>query len=490
MASVIKRETCSVDEYRAAVLQLADGWLGRTEVVRLDAALDRVLAKDITATFELPRFAQSAMDGFAVRAEDVTEQVVDAAARDSGDGSVCPTGRTAEGPDGGTEARDRAAVTARGVVLPVVGLVLAGSEPAPLFPGTAVRIMTGAPLPPGADTVIPFEQAQFDDATVRPAGPVTPGSHVRHPGEDVTAGEVVLPAGTRLGPRHLGAAAAVGRSHLTVVRRPRVAVITTGDELRTPADGRPDGPIHGDGSGGSTSDNDGTAWAGRDMGRTAETSAVNERDPLGTSGIYDSNATYLTAALTEAGAEVAGHWRCPDDPRALEAALDEAKSSDLILVTGGASVGDRDVSRAVLEARGARFVAVAMQPGKPQGLGHWATTPVLCLPGNPVSVAVSFAVFVRPLLAAMRETPGTVPTVSPPVVTATITEGWQSPAGRRQFFPVRCDATPIGLTARPATPGGAGSHLVTSLAQADGFAEVPESVATVRPGDHLPIIPL
>ena len=447
----VPRISRSVREHLDAVLELAQGYHRTAETVPIRAAARRVLAEDVHAPWDIPRFAQSAMDGYAVRFADL-----------------------AAFPDG----------------LPVSAEIFAGQVPAPLAPGTAARIMTGAAVPPGADTVVPFEQTHTrpgfpesslprchpDDSCCHPdesqdppeyirtqpgkdttdlpcpeetlSGPLVTadnpvsGANIRFAGEDVHSGDLVLTAGTRLEPRHLGAAAALGMDAVSVVRRPSVAVITTGDEL-LPAGEAP-----------------------------------------GAAQIIDSNGPYLVGALTHAGAVVTP-FNCPDDPVCFQDIMDQASAYDLIVITGGASVGDRDVARDVLGRHGCEFVSVRMQPGKPQGAGRWeGRTPVLSLPGNPVSVAVSFSVFVRPLLDSMLGADPARP------LWGTVSHGWRSIPKRTQFYPVRAESTPTGLLVEPATPKGAGSHLVTSLTRATHFAVVPESVIDVTEGDVLSLLRL
>jgi molybdopterin molybdotransferase len=360
------------------------------------------LAQAVAAPWDIPRFKQSAMDGFAYA---------------HASAEIFPT------------------------ELGVSAHVFAGEVPAPLLAGTVVRIMTGAALPSGADTVVAFEDAQATGDRVR-FTPGAKGTHVRHPGEDVTAGEIVVAAGTRLTARHLGAIAALGYAHLDVVRRPTVAIITTGDELL--AAGESPDQAH----------------------------------------IIDSNGPYLSAALTRMGAQVVSCRHCADETDAFEQAMEHASAADLVIVTGGASMGDRDVAREVLSTRGVDFVAVRMQPGKPQGAGLWqGSTPALSLPGNPVSVVVSCAVFVRPLVDAML---GVTPAQSK---WAKVGSGWRSVAGRRQFYPVKVESNRSGdLVVVPATAGGAGSHLVTSLVQADALAVIPEEMSMVTEGDCVELL--
>jgi molybdopterin molybdotransferase len=399
----LARPVRGVEAHLGVVLDLARGWPGPAESVPLADGLGRVLAQDVHARASIPRQAVSAMDGFTARWEDLALSE-----------------------------------------LPVVAEIFAGQTPAPLPQGCAARIMTGAVLPPGADTVVPFEDAGPSRDRLRVVTKPERGQHVRQAGEDVRRGEVVLGAGTRLSARQVGAAAAAGWAQLPVTRRPAVAILTTGDELSDP--GQANDSAH----------------------------------------IPDSNVPFLAGAVRLAGGVVARQLRCADDAASFAAALDQVSQLDLVLVTGGASVGDKDVARDVLGADGVEFAAVAMQPGKPQGAGRWRQrTPVLSLPGNPVSVAVSFAVFVRPLLHQML---GAAPE---PLARAQVEHGWTSPAGKRQFYPVRTAYAPDGRRlASPASPGGAGSHLVTSLARADAFAVVPETVTRVEPGDLLDLLPV
>ncbi|MDR1266036.1 MAG: molybdopterin molybdotransferase MoeA [Propionibacteriaceae bacterium] len=443
----MNRTSRSVEQHLTAVLALAGVPVG--ESVPLDQAAGRVLAEDLVAEFALPRFANSAMDGFALRHHDL------------------------------------ALLSADG--LPLAGRLLAGDSPQPLPAGQAVRIMTGAPLPAGADTVVPLERATERAGRVvlapevatetlavtgtiadgrpaagaghqRPGGPdqatargrevVSPepaivrGANVRHPGEDVAPGQLVLTRGCRLGPRHLAAAAACGRDRLTVARRPQVAVVMTGDELTAP----------------------GAA--------------------LGAATVANCNGPYLVAAVAQAGGEVVEARRTGDDEAVLEAVL-EGLTADLIVVTGDASAGDRDVARALLGREGVEFVRVRMRPGQPQGAGRWRGRAVLSLPGNPVSVAVSAAVFLRPLLQAWL---GAAP---PALGQARLTQGWKSPTGKRQFMPVRPTTAADGrLEAAPAAPVGAGSHLVASLAGADALAVIPEDWGEAAAGAMVELVEL
>lgn len=399
------RPRLTVDQYHDQVVALIDdaGW-PRRELVGLGDAVGRSLVEDVRAPLAVPRFANSAMDGFGLaHGADLSEHPWTVVAE-------VPAGRPAP-------ARAPGA-------------------------GQAVRVMTGAPVPDGVDTVIPLEDSRHDGDAVWFVGRHRPGQHIRRPGEDIAQGAVVLSAGTVLAARHLAAAAAVGLAALPVAALPRVAVITTGDEL------------------------------------------VGPGEPLPSGAVIDSNGPYLCAAVTAAGGRVVSSRRARDTEESLGRALDEAATADLVIVTGGVSVGDRDVTRDVLTHRGGHFVSVAMQPGKPQGCGLWSGVPVVALPGNPVSVAVSFACFVRPLLLAL------LGRATPPPGLGMVAQGWRSPAGRRQFMPVVVTPGDGGWEVRPATAGGSGSHLVASLARANAFAVVAEEVVEVRPGDRVGLLPV
>lgn len=399
------RELLTLEEYREEVLALVSAPTP-SEAVPLAEAADRVLAEDVTASGPVPAFANSAMDGYAVRWDDL--------------GTVP-------------------------VRLTVVGEVAAGSgEDPPFGPGECVRIMTGAPLPGSADSVVPVEQTDegVDVVTVRELPSRGRGAHVRGAGEDVAAGDVVAAAGTTLTPGVLSAVAGAGRGEVVVRRRPVIGVAATGDELVAP-------------------------------GR-----------PLGRGQIYESNATHLRHAAHRLGAAVLVGSAVPDDADAFGAALDDlAARADVVVLTGGASVGAHDVARDVLtEQAGAAYRHVRIQPGKPQGWARWQGTPVVSLPGNPVSAAISFELFVRPLVDALLARTG------PLVDHAVAASGWGSPPGRRQLVPVTLTTDDDGrLLATPTHRRGSASHMVTSLAGADALAEVPEDVDAVNAGDVLTI---
>lgn len=328
------------------------------------------------------------------------------------------------------------------VMLAVVADLPAGSDAVVVVgPGEAARIMTGAPVPDGADAVVPVEQTDGGTSRVGVLAPVPPGRHVRREGEDARAGDLVLAAGTLLAERHVAAAAAAGTATVLVHRRPRVLVLGTGSELVAPG------------------------------------------APLARGQIHDSNSVLLAAAVRAAGCDVVRPPPVADDPEALRAVLDEHSGGvDAVVTAGGVSVGAYDVVKAALTGWGdVAFVSVAMQPGKPQGLGRLPSgTPVLCLPGNPVSVFVSFEVLVRPALLRMRG----LGDVARPEMRAVVDDGWRTPPGRTQYMPVVI----AGDRVRRAAAGGSGSHLAAGLARADGLAIVPADVPEVRPGDMLQVM--
>ncbi|MEU9486369.1 gephyrin-like molybdotransferase Glp [Streptomyces decoyicus] len=391
-----------------------------------------VLVEDITVPVALPPFDNSSMDGYAVRAADV---------------------------EGATESAP--------VALTVIGDVAAGSGELPeVGPGQAARIMTGAPLPPGAEAVVPVEwtdggtgegpaaamrarSAAPEDAAgeVRVHRPAAAGAHIRARGSDVAEGEPALRAGTVLGPSQIGLLAAIGRGTVKVRPRPRVVVMSTGSELVQPG------------------------------------------EALGPGQIHDSNSFQLTAAARAAGAIPYRVGAVADDAETLRSTLeDQLIRADILVTSGGVSVGAYDVVKETLTALSAEdgtveFRKLAMQPGKPQGFGLIGPDriPLLALPGNPVSSYVSFELFVRPAIRALMG----LPDVHRPTTPARCTDAIaSSPKGKRQFLRGSYDAD-----AGTVTPvGGAGSHLIKAMAHANALIIVPEETTEVAAGAEVDVV--
>ncbi|MFI5272146.1 MAG: gephyrin-like molybdotransferase Glp [Ktedonobacterales bacterium] len=395
----------SVDEARERIL--AHFAPLPAEDVPLPAALGRVLAADAVAQEALPAFANTAMDGYAVRSTDT----LSAAA--------------------GTPVRLRLA-----------GAVPAGSVyPGTLAPGEAVRILTGAPLPDGADAVLEQERTRAGEGWVELLAPAPAGTNVRYPGEDVRPGTVLAPRGTELGPAEIALLAALGVHPVRVTRRPRVAVLSTGDELAP-------------------------------LGEAPRRGQIRE-----------SNGPYLLAAVQRAGAEALPLGIARDREDELRAKLAEARQADLILTSGGVSVGDYDLVKQILAEQGTmEFWRVRLRPGKPLAFGFLGTTPLLGLPGNPVSAAVTFELFGRP---AIRTLLGAAQ-VERPVVDVVLEGEAIERADRRQFIRARLESRNGTLVARPT--GAQGSHILSSLRGATALLVVFEGEGFVHAGEHLPAL--
>jgi molybdopterin molybdotransferase len=309
-----------------------------------------------------------------------------------------------------------------------------------------VKIMTGAPVPAGADSIVPYEWTDRGVAHVVISQAPELGQHVRPAGEDVAVGDLIVAEGTVLGPRHLGLLAAVGRPSVRSRPRPRVVIMSTGSELREP----------------------GTS--------------------LGHDAIYDGNSFLLAAAVRQAGGIAYRVGIVPDEPRAFTEALnDQLVRADLVVTSGGVSMGDYDVVKAALAPLGTVwFGGVAMQPGKPQGFGLVGEdqTPIITLPGNPVSSYISFDQFVLP---AIRRLMGRTPYTRPSAV-ARLTHALSSPEGRRQFARGTLAVADGRLTVTPVGPQG--SHLIGDLAESDALIVVPESVTSVEAGETVTVLPL
>jgi molybdopterin molybdotransferase len=342
------------------------------------------------------------------------------------------------------------------VTLPVVGEIVAGSaKPFAISAGTAVKIMTGAPIPRGADTVIPFERTDRGNARVSIQEGAPVGANVRTQGSDVQAGDLVLSAGTVLGAREIGLLAALGAPRVKARPRPRVVIISTGSELREP---------------GAHLDYD---------------------------SIHDGNSYMLAAAVRAAGAIAYRVGSVDDNPRTFRKVLSEQLvRADLVVTSGGVSVGAYDVVKEVLSqidggSGSVEFRRLAMQPGKPQGFGLLGPerTPVLALPGNPVSSYVSFELFVRPAVRALMGRAS----VRRETARARLEsdEALTSPDGKRQFLRGSYLRPASGEALGAVRPvGGAGSHLIGALAQANALIDVPEKTTRVTPGEEVTVVPL
>jgi len=400
----------SVDNYLAEIVAAITPLPPQT--VRLTAAEGTVLAEGTATEWPLPGFDNSAMDGYAVRADDV--------ATASAQHPVC---------------------------LPVDAEVAAGDTAEhTVAPGRCVKIMTGALLPDGADAVVPVEWTDDGREIVAISRPSAPGNAIRRAGDDAKPGDLLLPAGTRLGPAQIGVLAAAGHGVVQVRRCPKVTVIATGNELAEPG------------------------------------------SPLVPGRIWDSNSYMLAAAARQAGCEATRHPSLRDEPGAVLEAIDRAAASaDLIMTSGGVSMGgEHDVVKAALDKLGSvGFRKVAMQPGMPQGfglVGGAPGTPIFTLPGNPVSAFVSFWLFVRPALRALqgldaRQAPPRRSRLAGPIT---------SPDGKRSFL--RGIFDPEAGLVTPLT--GQSSHQIASLARANSLIVIPERVTSLPAGELVDVLEL
>jgi len=396
----------TVDQARQAMLralQPVDGW----EAVPLRAALGRVLFRDVVAPLDVPAHDNSAMDGYALRAADLTA---------------------------GAET-----------TLTVVGTALAGrAYSGAVGPGQAVRIMTGAMLPSGADTVVAQERTRTEGETVVISGDQPLGQHIRRAGEDIACGKPVLEAGTRLGPAELGLLASLGCAEVVVRRQLRVAFLSTGDEIAT-------------------------------IGR-----------PLGPGEVYDSNRYTLFGALTRLGVHLIDMGVVRDDPELLEQAFrDAAAQADVVLTSGGVSVGEADFVKAMMARLGeVNFWRIAIKPGRPMAFGRIGDAWLFGLPGNPVAVMVTFYQVVVDALNALAGV---------------------SPLPARFSFPVPCvDAVtksphrrefPRGILFRDQNGlrvklvGSQGSGILSSMSMANCFIVLPEERGDVAAGELVEVQP-
>jgi molybdopterin molybdotransferase len=398
-AAATGKRLLGVEEARATILSAVSPPDPAAAIpIALDQASGRVLATDVIAGLSMPRWPNSAMDGYALRLTDV-------------------------GADG----------------LPISQRVAAGSAPAPLKAGTAARIFTGAPVPDGTDTVVMQEHCRVDGDRVFVEKMPEHGANIRPAAEDFTRDEPVLAAGTHMRPQHIALAASAGAAGVHVHPRMRISLLITGDELVPPGEALGDGQIH------------------------------------------ESNGHMLAALGTQIGAEIQAINTVADDADATREALARAAAdADLIVTSGGASVGDCDHVRSAAETIGElAFFGIAVKPGKPLAFGRVENTPLLVLPGNPVSLFVTFLLFGAPLLRRLQGRNATMP------------EALWVPAGFEQTRTRgRADYIRVRLEDGRAVPcGGQGSGILTPTAAADGLACIPPD-STVSPGEPLAYWPM
>lgn len=394
-----ERRLASLDEACARAARYARPILHR-EKVSVHEALGRVLAEEIRARIPSPRFDQSAMDGYAFAASSLAGIVTE---------------------------------------LPIVSQVNAGHSGFPLPPGAAARIMTGAPIPDGADTVVMQEHVRRNGSTILIEGPVRIGSCIRRLGEDVAEGDSLLGSGQRLHAAHLALLGAQGYDAVDVLRRPRVAILSTGDEIRRPG------------------------------------------EALDASSVYDSNRPMLLALARQAGLECRDAGCLKDNVHLIARRLAElAESFDILITTGGASAGEVDHSASALAEAGATFevLSIALKPGKPAVVGRIGEAVYLGLPGNPVSALVSWVTLGSAVVATLMG--ATTPRRRPgyPMRTASSLE---RKSGRTEFVPARIVPSEEGP--RVEVLGRAGSARLRPLIHADGLAEIAEEIGSVGIGD-------
>lgn len=399
-------ELVSVEEHLESILAS----LGEPEPIELGVvdALGLVLVEEVRSEVTVPASDNSAMDGYAIFAADIASASLEAPVR-----------------------------------LPIVGEVAAGAAPSgPVAPGTCVRIMTGAPIPPGADAVVPVEVTLGDDAEATFLAPVEAGTNVRRAGDDLEPGRALVAPGRRITPADVALLTTAGATRIRCLPAPRVVILSTGDELV------PAGTVPGPGQ------------------------------------VRDSNGPMLAAMVRAAGGLPFPTGVVGDSIEALTEAFESNRGhADLFVCSGGASAGKRDLLPDVLAEIGEGVAAkVAMRPGMPQVRGRVHGTPVIGLPGNPVSAFVSFEVFVRP---AIRHLQGRRDLARPTVI-ARAAETLHAPPHKRAYLRVRLSRDEHGWLAAPT--GEQGSHLVTSIAGADGLAIVPELPTEVREGDEVRVM--
>ena len=394
----------TVAEHLAACLEIAEP-AAPLDVVLLDA-VGCVLAEDVVADLDLPAVDLAGLDGYAVMSADLAP-----------------------------------ATEAAPVTLEVVEAVRAGDmRPARIVPGAAVLIDSGAPMPRGADAVVPWMLTDRGRSRVRVRAAVGAGQNVRRRADDVAAGTTVLPRGLRVSARQIALLAGIGRYRVKVVPAPRVVIVSIGDELVEPGQSR-------------------------DVG-----------------DVFDANGHALASAVTDAGGRAFRVAAVPDELSALaETIEDQLVRADVLITTGGLSVGQGDTVKDVLSPLGSvRFDAVAMAPGRQLGLGTVEDTPIFCLPGDPVSAQIAFEAFVRPVLRQLAGRRDLHRSSLP----AAISAGWRSPTGRRELVPVLLTGSPSrGYAAAPTSRPGTTSLL--GLARANALAVVPETTGAVVAGDTL-----